>query len=644
MRTHVVKQPIQDSAKYSQEVTRSTLTPVEMRSNTISPLSTGIPLIQHQCACGGGCPRCQENLTLQTKLKIGEPGDVYEQEADRIADEVMQMPEPSIQRQVGAEEEEMMVQREAIARQDTSEVPSIVHEVLNSSSGHPLDPKTRAFMEPRFGQDFGQVQVYNDAKADESAQSVNALAYTVGKNVVFSRGQYMPETIQGTKLLAHELTHVVQQMSNTVQAVTEIGQPGDVFEQEAEQVSEQIVQAQMGLASEVSSNKAKQILPTIQRQAVKLQRVTYDEAKKIHLTQQKQVLDVLTEGLLKDPDPSKGLADPDNLFHNTAEWIETGDLNLAVMTPTHYGYNQSTTKPIPYFDANVWHPRIGGDYPLDPVGLHPSPDSIVLVPLGRNGEMKSTAKPPLLLLFINDQKPVEPKQIKNTLVHELQHLADQHDGSWSSLGSFFGKTYDLSFDFKWSSYQTEFRAFWLQPATSTYDNFGSAQEPAKNDRRVTLSSLKPGCTISSQPTNFQNQRQEKIFWNMSLESYHFEEFYVCNEEFKKRVDEFAFPVSGNLVNSVRIQALSEALEKCGKQMNMFSAPVLRVIDVGRRLDEIDRQFVNDEGISKPLWNQAQKHLPDDVLDIFAELIKIGKLRTPKTPGDFSEPQGGVAPV
>jgi hypothetical protein len=91
-----------------------------------------------------------------------------------------------------------------------SEVPPIVHEVLRAP-GQPLDGHTRAFMEPRFGHDFSHVRVHTGARAAESAQAVNALAYTVGRDVVFDTRQYTPTTNAGQRLLAHELTHVVQQ-------------------------------------------------------------------------------------------------------------------------------------------------------------------------------------------------------------------------------------------------------------------------------------------------------------------------------------------------------------------------------------------------------------------------------------------------
>jgi hypothetical protein len=92
-----------------------------------------------------------------------------------------------------------------------------VGEVLRSA-GQPLDPKTRTFFESRFGHDFGSVRVHTDAKAVDSAQAVNAFAYTVGSHIVFAPAQYQPETTSGRQLLAHELTHVTQQ-----NGVTDLG-------------------------------------------------------------------------------------------------------------------------------------------------------------------------------------------------------------------------------------------------------------------------------------------------------------------------------------------------------------------------------------------------------------------------------------
>src|SRR5512134_3274935 len=120
---------------------------------------------------------------------------------------------------------------------DQHGAPPVVHEVLHSP-GQPLDAATRAFMEPRFGVDFGGVRVHADARAAESARAVNALAYTVGRSVVFGAGQYAPSTAQGQRLLAHELVHTLQQrFANPSPTALPIGESQDGFEQAAKQMA-----------------------------------------------------------------------------------------------------------------------------------------------------------------------------------------------------------------------------------------------------------------------------------------------------------------------------------------------------------------------------------------------------------------------
>jgi outer membrane protein OmpA-like peptidoglycan-associated protein len=110
---------------------------------------------------------------------------------------------------------ETTLQRHPDGSAGTNSIPPIVREVLDSP-GQPLDRNTRTFFEPRFGRDFSQVRVHTDTKAADSATSVNALAYTVGHDVVFGPGQYESQDEKSHHLLAHELTHVVQQASGRV--------------------------------------------------------------------------------------------------------------------------------------------------------------------------------------------------------------------------------------------------------------------------------------------------------------------------------------------------------------------------------------------------------------------------------------------
>jgi hypothetical protein len=158
-----------------------------------------------------------------------------------------------------------------------SRVPSIVHDVLHSP-GRPLDPATRAFMEPRFGHDFSRVRVHTGAQAAESAAAVNARAYTVGQEVVFGAGEYSPSTPQGQRLMAHELTHTLQQATNPAQGVTEISDPGDTSEREATRIADQVLrmpdQAQPGTGHHAGDHEEGKPdphqsaagLPAIQRQ------------------------------------------------------------------------------------------------------------------------------------------------------------------------------------------------------------------------------------------------------------------------------------------------------------------------------------------------------------------------------------------
>ncbi len=185
----------------------------------LTPGESPQPPVRHQ----GVSPR------LQTKLTINTPGDQYEQEADRVAEQVMRMPDPSpamtapvLQRKCAcggsggdsgtcsecAKKEEL--QRSATAPAAVSEVPPIVHDVLGQP-GIPLDTGTRAFFEPRFRVDLSTVRLHVDSHAAKSAQSVNALAYTAGNHVVFGAGQYTQSTPKGRRLVAHELAHVLQQ-------------------------------------------------------------------------------------------------------------------------------------------------------------------------------------------------------------------------------------------------------------------------------------------------------------------------------------------------------------------------------------------------------------------------------------------------
>ena len=162
---------------------------------------------------------------IQPKLTINQPNDVYEQEADAMADKVMRMEQPglqlkplpiaTVQKKCEHCDKEKEMQRKEISGEEKTADTNLENYVGSlNSAGQTLSHEARNFYEPRFGYDFSNVKLHTDTVAAKSAQSINALAYTSGNNIVFNDGQYSPNTESGKKLLSHELTHVVQQTNN----------------------------------------------------------------------------------------------------------------------------------------------------------------------------------------------------------------------------------------------------------------------------------------------------------------------------------------------------------------------------------------------------------------------------------------------
>ncbi|BAY06919.1 eCIS core domain-containing protein [Calothrix sp. NIES-2098] len=172
------------------------------------------------------------SLRPQTKLAVSQPGDVYEQEADRVAQQVMQTMSQPIQREALPEEETLqkkslgdsitpLVQREELPEEEiqakSTEGGTEAAANLESSiqqargSGQPLADNVRQPMEQAFGVDFSGVKIHNNTRSDQMNQSIQARAFTTGQDIFFRQGEYAPESNPGKELLAHELTHVVQQ-------------------------------------------------------------------------------------------------------------------------------------------------------------------------------------------------------------------------------------------------------------------------------------------------------------------------------------------------------------------------------------------------------------------------------------------------
>jgi hypothetical protein len=272
------------------------------------------------------------------------------------------------------------LQRAALGNLPTHEIPPIVHDVLNSP-GQRLDKQTRAFMEPRFGHDFSDIHIHTDAKAAKSARAVNALAYTVGQNVVFGENQYMPQTVEGRRLLAHELTHTLQQ-SSLYRSSLSSDKVDD--SREAEHNAESIADA-------VITNKA---LPPVQKSTGMVQRRAAPYIKKVtvHLTPP-QSADLEWEGTPPvdatgsdhfTVSTGKGYADPgdppgtctrqccsDPLTQCAPPWNQPGRVGACC---TYYGNNFWTGTPLHDHNGWQWWTPIQPYYSSRGIALHQHPE------------------------------------------------------------------------------------------------------------------------------------------------------------------------------------------------------------------------------------------------------------------------------
>jgi len=167
--------------------------------------------------------------SIQAKLKISQPNDPYEREADKVAEQIMRMSEKNenisnkdksqdkVQRKLAGKikpkREELKISRKSKSSSNLEASDEISNEISHTGSGKPLDNTTKQFMEPKFGHDFSSVKIHDDSKSNELARAVNARAFTKGNDVFLGKN----ESSSDKSLIAHELTHVMQQNGNNIQ-------------------------------------------------------------------------------------------------------------------------------------------------------------------------------------------------------------------------------------------------------------------------------------------------------------------------------------------------------------------------------------------------------------------------------------------
>jgi len=169
----------------------------------------------------------KKNQIQLSSLKISHPNDPYELEAEKVSDQITQMSNPqksdTLSRKCSScnkkDEDELKISRKSASNEAGMQVSSDTATQIGSNTGHSLDGSTQEFMEPRFGYDFSNVKIHDDSQANELSESVNARAFTVGNEIFLGKS----ESTSDTKLMAHELTHVVQKHHNPDFTINRLG-------------------------------------------------------------------------------------------------------------------------------------------------------------------------------------------------------------------------------------------------------------------------------------------------------------------------------------------------------------------------------------------------------------------------------------
>lgn len=599
-------------------------------------------ILQRQCACGqhtGGGGECEECKKKRQGLQRAAAGTVSGRHAPPIVHDVLRSPGRPLDAGTRAFMESQLG-RDSNRVRSASAFPRLAASRLEIGSDGDASEQEAERIADRVGsfpssagsparRDFSQVRVHTDPLAAESARAVNALAYTVGSDVVFGAGQYAPATSTGRKLLAHELTHVVQQTGAgsapgalqrapdkegspgafdplarrgaplPYREATELGKCVQIMGKDSEDYCRQEV-----LGEKATGNRGAQLKAA---------------ARQKHEDQQKRVAALIQQGLATQPATSS-VTDLQTLFRNSCEWIVQGRSTMVVLSQTH---DSKTRKPkfVAYFDRQVKFPKTGGDYAEQPAP--DDTDHIQYVPEDWAGGMSAGE-----LSLINPED-FSDATLKETITHEVQHAADQN--AFGQAGRVEGtpglKGGDaLQSAQKYNNYQSEFRAHWLEaPEGSPRDKFKSSRKAALNSKPVTSTDPATQQKLSV-ATGFKNERQEKIFWY--LHDYYpgliIAETYTQDPSYRAMVNAFEQPVGVNLVNSVRIQDLIKAIEplasvKTISTKTLSPADQAKVNDVFQRvaaLDQTDRTFLEDPAGSKAFWDFAQRTLP---LEIFRRL-------------------------
>lgn len=543
---------------------------------------------------------------IQPKLTVSSPDDPYEHEADQVADRVMRMSSPGIGHPA--------IQRKAQDVGDATGTSPSDHPVENLGSGLPLDRTTRNFMEPRFGRSFGDVRVHADAQAATAAAAISARAFTLGRDIVFDAGQYVPNTDRGRRLLAHELTHVIQQFD------------------------ERSSSAGSSRTSGPTVGSTVQREPTPDEQAEEEHRKAQ---QRVNRAIGQTIWDTMRRG---EPSnlvwPEHKPKDPARLLANSEEWFRSGLATLTVLTPAPDQSGISDRDKNGWemvFDPSVVYPNVGGSA-KNTMKWEKAADAITQ---GND-------------IFLRVKPEMDDEKIARRIIHEVQHIAGAHAKPEADPKEFLPgltgsqseqRVHSMMYASLWSWYESEFRAHWLEslprppcpasdcPEPNDVDRFGS---PSGGGRELTIASTSPsfktdypGC-LTEAKIQMDNEKQFNVAGFIIRNYFGMENAFLCSEVFRQRVKALDHGESVNFVNSVRIERLRRAINQEPRRtlVGMRTPGEPDVIAAVKELNEVDLLFLKDPQASRLFWDAAQKLLRPELFTWMSDFIKSDKKDAP----------------
>ncbi|MFT5681095.1 MAG: hypothetical protein ACI8RZ_002001 [Myxococcota bacterium] len=342
-----------------------------------------------------------------------------------------------------------------------------------------------------------------------------------------------------------------------------------------------------------------------------------------HGRNQARIDRIIRSGLAQQVDPSAGANSRVSLLRNTCQWIDAGEANLFVLTPTHDAHLRPScpADKNAYFDSRTTYDQAGANYndALDAAGQATDDAGLAFKFSNVAGSMGLDG----VTMTLVDPVSFSEGDLVSFFTHEVQHDADQHNGgAWQvPQPAADPAAQTRAPQWAYNQYQSEFRAYWMMnPEGSSADTFGSSTDLTVNNIAITAIHAGPDGVVGSVDdvtavvnTVFSNRRQQDIFnymfgggradntyldatgsWTRPYA--YLPHYYALDPAFKAMIDSYTVPAAGNLINSPRIQALSEAVA---------AGSFFAELDA---LDDLDIGYLRDRVASQPFWTQVDADL------------------------------------